>query len=174
MNGGTIDDIMPYLKPYGILDPDGNYANPLNGNTSYSDTYYKFSQKWKDYPIYKDKANLFNKIHRNQVLLLVAGTGVGKTVLVPKFLLHYYDYQGKIVQTIPKRGIVEYAAGGAAMMLDVKLGREVGFIHGGDKKHYDHSYTKLGFVTEGILLAQMTGSDPDLKKYSGVIIDEGS
>lgn len=172
MKGGEIDDIMPYLKPYGILDPDGNYPNPLNGNTSYSEKYYEFSPKWREYPIYEDKTALFNKIHKNQALLIVAGTGVGKTVLVPKFLLHYFDYQGNIAITIPKRGIVAYAGGGAAMMLDVKLGREVGYIHGGDKKHYDYTRTKMGFMTEGILLAQMTGSDPDLIKYSGVIIDE--
>ena len=87
------------------------------------------------------------------------------------FLLHYFDYNCKIAITIPKRDIVESSADFSARTLDVKLGEHVGYVHGNDKTHYSR-YTNLLYMTEGILLAQMTGSDPDLKQYSGVIIDE--
>jgi pre-mRNA-splicing factor ATP-dependent RNA helicase DHX15/PRP43 len=181
-SGGNNDfDIMPYLKPYGILDPEGIYPNPLNGN-SYSDTYFKFSigqglppdskAIWSKMPVYNDKKIFFNKLHKNNVILFISKTGSGKTVLAPKFLLHYFDYNAQIAITIPKRSIVESAADFAAKTLDVNLGEHVGYVHGSDKNHYNPKYSNLIYMTEGILLSQMTGSDPDLIKYSGVIIDE--
>lgn len=173
-------DIMPYLKPYGILDPEGKYPNPLTGY-EYSDLYYKFSRgdgleegkkPWSQMPVYNDRKVFFNKLHQNSVMLLTSDTGSGKTVVVPKLLLHYFDYNCQIVVTIPKRGIVANAAGFAATTLDVRLGEHVGYVHGNEKNKYNPKHTNLIYMTEGILLAQMTGSDPDLTKYSGVVIDE--
>lgn len=173
-------NIMPYLKPYGILDPEGKYPNPLNGY-DYSDLYFKFSvgrgleagkTPWSKMPVYNDREKLFNMIHQNNVVLVISKTGSGKTVLVPKLLLHYFDYNGQIAVTIPKRGLVESAGQFGAITLDVNLGEQVGYVHGNDKNHYNPRYTNLTYMTEGIILAQMTGSDPDLKRYSGLIIDE--
>lgn len=178
--GNPDDDIMPYLKTYGILDPEGKYANPLTG-TSYSQNYFKYSlgvgldegrKPWNKMPIYHDLKIFFNKLHQNNVMLLVSSTGSGKTVLAPKFMLHYFDYNCQIAITIPKQKLVETAADFAARTLDVKLGEHVGYVHGFDKNHYNQKYSNLIYMTEGILLAQMTGSDPDLSRYSGVIIDE--
>jgi pre-mRNA-splicing factor ATP-dependent RNA helicase DHX15/PRP43 len=181
-SGGDNDfDIMPYLKPYGILDPEGKYPNPLTGYP-YSDTYFESSIGrgmpadskgiWSKMPVYDDRKVFFNKLHKNNVILFISKTGSGKTVLAPKFLLHYFDYNVQIAITIPKRSIVESSAKYSAKLLDVNIGEHVGYVHGGDKNHYNSKYSNLIYMTEGILLAQMTGSDPDLSKYSGVIIDE--
>ena len=178
--GNPEDDIMPYLKPYGILDPEGQYPNPLTGY-GYSDQYYKFSlgqgleegkKPWSKMPVYNDRKIFFNKLHNCNVMLLISKTGSGKTVLAPKMLLHYFDYNCQLAITIPKQKIVESAAKFAAKTLDVRLGEHVGYVHGSDKNHYNQKFSNLIYMTEGILLAQMTGSDPDLSRYSGVIIDE--
>lgn len=178
--GNPDEDIMPYLKPYGILDPEGQYANPLTGY-GYSSQYFMFSlgegleegkKPWSKMPVYNDRKIFFNKLHKANVLLVISTTGSGKTVLAPKLLLHYFDYNCQIAITIPKQKIVESAAGFAAKTLDVKLGEHVGYVHGNDKNHYNQKHSNLIYMTEGILLAQMTGSDPDLSRYSGVIIDE--
>ena len=31
--------------------------------------------------------------------MVVAPTGVGKSVIIPKLFLHYYDYQGNLLRT---------------------------------------------------------------------------
>jgi hypothetical protein len=178
--GNPDEDIMPYLKPYGILDPEGKYANPLTGY-SYSSQYFKYSmgegleegfKPWPQMPVYKDRKIFFNKLHKANVMLVISTTGSGKTVLAPKLLLHYFDYNCQIAITIPKQKIVESAGRFAAKTLDVKLGEHVGYVHGSDKNNYNRKHSNLIYMTEGILLAQMTGSDPDLSQYSGVIIDE--
>lgn len=52
----------------------------------------------------------------------MSGTGSGKTVIIPKYLLHTFGYNAKIAITNPKR-LPSYAnASFAAKTLDVKLG----------------------------------------------------
>ena len=67
-------------------------------------------------------------IQENQVTLAKAGTGVGKTVLIPKIALHAFDYQGKVLTTIPKRLITRSNAEYAAKCLDTKVGEYVGRV----------------------------------------------
>ena len=85
------------LKPIGILDPDGIELNPLTGQpyeNLYTDeenggkTYKELSEKWRKFPMYEKREEAIKKLYENQVVLIVSGTGSGKTVLTPKFLLH--------------------------------------------------------------------------------------
>lgn len=166
------DDIMKYMKPDGIMDPEGKYPNPLTGKP-YRQIYYETveNSKWYNLITWKEKHIFMNKLHNNQVILLTSATGSGKTVITPKLLLHYFDYTGKIAVTIPKKGIAKSAAQFAAKCLDATLGYEVGFIHGDDKTQSCEA-TRLLFMTEGILLSELTGRNQDLSNYSAVIIDE--
>ena len=67
-----------------ILDSEGKYNNFIT-NEEYSEEYKILASKWKELPMYKDSKiveKFFNLLHNNQVILLVSGTGSGKTVLL--------------------------------------------------------------------------------------------
>ena len=59
------------LRLDGIMDPDGNYANPLTGKP-YTDEYFKWSSLWRNYPVYLEKHKFFDLIEKNQVILLIS------------------------------------------------------------------------------------------------------
>jgi len=61
---------------------------------------------WSNLPMYSKTEETLNTIYDNQVILIVSGTGSGKTVLTPKYVLHCLNYQGKIAITNPKKSQV--------------------------------------------------------------------
>ena len=173
------------MKPIGILDPEGNENNPFTGepyqNLYYNPeinvnkdnpTYQSLGQFWSKLPMYEKREEAIKLLYENQVVLIVSGTGSGKTVLTPKFMLHALNYQGKIAITNPKRIPSKYNAEYAAKTLDVKLGKEVGVKYrGSDDKLYSPSETRLMYCTDGHILAKLL-SDPMLSDFDCVIIDE--
>lgn len=175
-------------KNIGILDPLGLNINPLT-NDEYKDlyknqiktingekqnaTYANLSKIWSTKKVYDYRYKILDEIEKNQVTLIIAGTGVGKTVLIPKFALHHFEYNQKVITTIPKKIITKKTASFAAECLDVKLGEEVGYYYKGDNKtNMNDKESKLIFTTTGSLISRITGDDPLLKDYKCVIIDE--
>lgn len=156
----------------GILDPDGKNKNPLN-DKNYSSEYTRLSNIWKNFPAYDNAKDHIKNISDNQVNLVISGTGSGKTVLFPKYGLHSTDYNGKIAITLPKKIIAKSAAEFAAKTLDVNLTEEVGYQYRNSSKDGTTftDKTKLLYMTDGTLLARLL-SDPDLKDFDIVIIDE--
>ena len=170
---------------YGIYDPDGININPLTG-TEYKNlyshikkningevlnaTYANLAKIWKTKLVYLHKDKILDSIKNNQVTLAKAGTGVGKTVLIPKIALHAFDYGEKVICTIPKKVITRSTAEFAAQCLDVKIGQEVGYYFRGENKTNEN--TKLIFTTTGSIISRITGSDPYLSEYKCIIIDE--
>jgi pre-mRNA-splicing factor ATP-dependent RNA helicase DHX15/PRP43 len=171
--------------PIGIFDVKGENINPFTKNpyeNLYSSqqmdvngekvpmTYANLATKWSQLTVYKYKDELLDSIKNNQVTLAKAGTGVGKTVLIPKIALHAFDYEGKVLTTIPKRLITRSNAEYAAKCLDSKLGDHVGYYFKGDNKISKNS--KLIFTTTGSILSKVTGNDPYLEDYNCIVIDE--
>ena len=197
------------LRPDGILDPLGNYPNPFNGRP-YTNFYLKQAfggievdphtgeQKikgWSGYKTYQDRFEIFKKIHQYQIILVVAGTGVGKTVIIPKLLAHYYGYKKPVIITTPKQTTTSEAAEWASITLDVPLyyyqvkdgkaeffkenGKNkatgmtyVGYRFGGMKEKLSSQDTKLLYATDGLIKQIIISSDPLLSEYGGIIIDE--
>jgi len=159
-----------------ILDKNGKELNFLT-QKPYSDNYKKFAEKWSQLPMYKDEKNIKNflkLLDEKQVILLSAGTGSGKTVIVPKILLKYIitnEINGMIAITNPKIITTFSAAEYGATTLDVKLGEEVGYKHKGSPDDSMSHHTRLLYLTDGLLFAQIA-NDKYLEKYAGVIIDE--
>jgi len=169
----------------GIYDPDGLNNNPFT-NKPYENlyshikkningeivpaTYSNLAKIWKTRLVYLHKDRILNSIKENQITLAKAGTGVGKTVLIPKLALHAFDYKEKVICTIPKKVITRSTAEFAAQCLDVKIGEEVGYYFKGENKTSEKS--TLIFTTTGSIISKMTGSDPYLKEYKCIIIDE--
>jgi len=157
-------------KKIGILDPDGININPLT-NKAYSDDYIRYAKKWRKLPAYEKASEIINDINNHQVILVVSGTGSGKTVLVPKFVLHSFDYKEKIAITLPKQIISKSAAEYAAKTLDVELGKEVGYVYKGSDKSATGPNVKLLYATDGTIVSKLL-KDPLLPEYQAVVIDE--
>lgn len=173
------------FREIGILDPKGLKPNPLTGE-AYKNIYYNpnlpidehnptytfHSEIWSNFPMYGKRMETIKAIHENQIVLVISGTGSGKTVLTPKFALHALNYQGRIAITNPKRLPSKANAIYAAEQLDVKLGKEVGLKYkGSDSAHYSINDSKLIYCTDGYVLARLR-HDPMLTDFDCVIIDE--
>ena len=175
-NNNNKNYILNTSKPYGIYDLEGENINPLTmkpyKNLYSSETIEEtgepmtYSNLVKTrYPkllTYKNKDSILKTISENQITLLKAGTGVGKTVIIPKIVLHALNYQKKVVCTIPKKAITRSSANYAAKTLDVKVGEEVGYFYAGDNMTKDK--TKLIFATPGSIISKLTHSDPLFKR----------
>lgn len=154
----------------GILDPKGKNQNPLTSN-DYSDKYRQLGKVWEKFPAYAHPQEMIDKIKNNQVILVVSGTGSGKTVLFPKYAIHALNYNGRVAITLPKQDVTKSAAIFAAETLDVKLGEEVGYQYRGSEKGTKSSKTKMLYCTDGTLIARLA-NDAELKEFDIVIIDE--
>ena len=126
---------------------------------------------WSKLPGYERAGEVITQVKNNQVLLITAETGSGKTVLMPKYVLHVLDYKGKIAVTLPKQIITRSSAEYAAATLDVKLGEQVGYQYRGSPSGSKSSSTQLLYATDGTIVARLL-NDPELKDFDAVIIDE--
>lgn len=183
-NRPTNDDEIPWdLRPYdelpkvGVLDPSGKYPNPLTGE-DYSIEYKEGPKKdrhWSKLPFNQPEAQreAFTALQKNQVILVKSGTGSGKSSQVPKFLSHLLGYRGRIAITIPTQVSTLSSAQYMASALDVKLGEEVGYKFRGQRMvDQNGKKTRIMFTTDGTILAQLLGTDPDLKELNALVIDE--
>jgi HrpA-like RNA helicase len=172
------------FEPIGILDPEGVSNNPLT-NEPYQNLYYdstknfskknttyqKLAERWSNYPMYAKREEAINLIYDNNVILVVSGTGSGKTVLTPKFALHCMNYQGRIAITNPKRVPTKENTIFSAMCMDVKVGSYIGMKYRDSEKGAYSTDCRLIYSTDGYIL-QLLQKDPLLMELDMVIIDE--
>jgi hypothetical protein len=144
-----------FKKPIGLFDPLGNNINPLTGlpyqnlyknidSIRYDDgplrgvkvetTYRNLAYNWTQLKVYEFLVPILDSIHNHQVTLIKADTGVGKTVIIPKIALQAFNFQKKVVCTVPKQLNASSNAEYSAACLDVKLGEEVGYYYMGQNK----------------------------------------
>ena len=172
------------FKPIGILDPLGLRDNPLTqkpyenfyfdsskNSSKENPTYQSLADKWSKFPMYGKREESIKVIYNNQVVLVISGTGSGKTVLTPKFALHTLNYQGRIAITNPKRTPTKGNAIYAAMCMDVKLGTHVGMKYRDSEASAYSADSKLIYATDGWVLQKLQ-KDPMLSDLDMVIIDE--
>lgn len=181
-----------FKKPIGLYDPLGENINPFTGepykniyqskNISYNsgaaigkkvpNTYINNAYVWTNFPVYNFLTPIINSIRTNQVTLICAGTGAGKTALVPQIALQAFNFQKKVLCTVPKKKLAKKSSTFAAMNLDVDIGKEVGYFYMGE--NVTSVDTKLIFTTPGSLKSRITGNteDPYLSEYECIILDE--
>jgi ATP-dependent helicase HrpA len=172
-------DLRPFdkLDKIGVLDPKGDNPNPLTGE-DYSDEYklsFNNDRHWSKLPFNEPNAQkkTFTILQKNQVILVKSGTGSGKSSQVPKFLTHLLGYRGRIAITIPTQISTYGSAEYMAKAFDVKIGEEVGYKFRG-KSMIDQGGKKsrIVFTTDGTILAQLLGTNPDLSDLNALVIDE--
>ncbi|MGL4767974.1 MAG: ATP-dependent RNA helicase HrpA [Formosimonas sp.] len=125
-------------------------------------------------PVSAERDNICRLISTHQVVIICGETGSGKTTQLPKMCLSLgrglgAGGAGWIGHTQPRRLAATSTAKRIAQELNTPLGEVVGYkIRFQDRLH-DGASVKL--MTDGILLAE-TQTDPLLKKYDTIIIDE--
>lgn len=135
--------------------------------------YRKILEARKKLPVYSQMDQFFKMFSENQIIVMVGETGSGKTTQIPQFVA-YSDLphtKGRIVAcTQPRRVAAMSVAKRVAEEMDVELGREVGYsIRFEDMTEPGKTFLK--YMTDGMLLREAM-NDPELKRYSTIILDE--
>jgi len=122
-------------------------------------------------PVVQKRDAIAKAIADNQVIVLCGETGSGKTTQLPKICLELgRGVAGMIGHTQPRRVAARSVAVRIADELSVPMGSTVGYkVRFGDKTN-DATLVKL--MTDGILLAELSGNDRFLDAYDTLIIDE--
>ncbi len=121
-------------------------------------------------PVVEQRKTLLETLAAHQVIILCGETGSGKTTQLPKLCLELgRGTRGKIGHTQPRRIAARSLAARIAEELHCPLGEAVGYKVRFQDRVRDSSYIKI--MTDGILLAEIQ-SDPELREYDTLIIDE--
>ncbi|KAF8073478.1 P-loop containing nucleoside triphosphate hydrolase protein [Lyophyllum atratum] len=150
----------------------GQDVNPFT-KQPLSAQYKKILEVRKKLPVYAKMDEFFEMFSQNQIIVMVGETGSGKTTQIPQFVA-YSDLphtRGKLVAcTQPRRVAAMSVAKRVADEMDVSLGRQVGYsIRFEDMT--EPGTTFLKYMTDGMLLREAM-NDPDLTRYSTIILDE--
>jgi ATP-dependent RNA helicase HrpB len=124
----------------------------------------------RDLPVYELEPAILASLRGSGRVIVQAPTGSGKSTQVPQMLLRAGFLGGGQAVVLQPRRL-------AARMLSRRVAEEVGTLLG-DLVGYQirlesrvSERTRIRFVTEGILLRQMT-FDPELRGVSAVVFDE--
>ncbi|CAK7203719.1 DEAH-box ATP-dependent RNA helicase prp43 [Sporothrix eucalyptigena] len=141
-------------------------------NRPHTQQYFGILETRKGLPVHKQRQEFLDMYHSTQILVFVGETGSGKTTQIPQYIL--YDEMPQlnrkmIACTQPRRVAAMSVAQRVADELDVKLGEEVGYSI--RFENCTGPKTLLKYMTDGQLLRESM-NDPDLKRYSCIMIDE--
>ncbi len=121
-------------------------------------------------PISARREDIAEALRRHQVLIVAGETGSGKSTQLPQICLELgRGIEGLIAHTQPRRLAARALAARVADELSQPVGGTVGFrVRFADQVS---AATRLVLMTDGLLLAEL-GSDPLLRRYDTVIVDE--
>lgn len=124
-------------------------------------------------PIYKHKKQILYAAEQYSVVVIVGETGSGKSTQIPQYLVEaggWADNDFSVVVTQPRRLAAMTLAQRVAQEVNTQVGETVGYTVRFDDQ--SSPYTKIKYVTDGMLLREATLSDPLLSNYSVVMVDE--
>jgi ATP-dependent helicase HrpA len=121
-------------------------------------------------PIFSRRDAILQALGENQVLIVAGDTGSGKSTQLPQYCLELgRGMAGLIAHTQPRRLAARALAARIADELGQPVGRSVGFRVRFADQVSDAS--RLILMTDGLLLAELA-SDPFLRRYDTIIVDE--
>ncbi|KAL7278102.1 hypothetical protein ACG7TL_008072 [Trametes sanguinea] len=147
-------------------------VNPFT-KRPHSAQYKKILEARKKLPVFAQMEDFLKMFTDNQIIVMVGETGSGKTTQIPQFVC-YSDLphtKGKMVAcTQPRRVAAMSVAKRVADEMDVPLGKQVGYsIRFEDMTEPGTTFMK--YMTDGMLLREAM-NDPELSRYSTIILDE--
>jgi len=121
-------------------------------------------------PISARREAILEALADRQVLIVAGDTGSGKSTQLPQYCLEMgRGIAGLITHTQPRRLAARALAARVAEELGQSVGGSVGFrVRFADQVS---DATRLVLMTDGLLLAELS-SDPMLRRYDTVIVDE--
>ncbi len=121
-------------------------------------------------PIAARREAILEALCAGQVLIVAGDTGSGKSTQLPQYCLELARGEGALIaHTQPRRLAARALAARIAEEIGQPVGGRVGFrVRFADKVSMD---TRLLLMTDGLLLAELA-SDPDLRRYDTIIVDE--
>eukprot|EP00823_Brevimastigomonas_motovehiculus_P002276 TRINITY_DN1421_c5_g1_i1.p1 TRINITY_DN1421_c5_g1~~TRINITY_DN1421_c5_g1_i1.p1 ORF type:complete len:1173 (+),score=369.55 TRINITY_DN1421_c5_g1_i1:57-3575(+) len=143
----------------------------IGKNVSYGKhTKLSLKEQRESLPIYKLKNELLKAISQNQILVVIGETGSGKTTQMTQYMAEAgYCQKFAIACTQPRRVAAMSVAKRVSEEFGCRLGQDVGYaIRFEDCTSPE---TKIKYMTDGMLLRECL-LDPDLNKYSVVMLDE--
>ena len=125
----------------------------------------------RELPIYELEAAVVATLRDAGRLIVQAPTGSGKSTQIPQMLLNHglLGAQGEVVVLQPRRLAARMLAKRVAEEVGSKLGETVGYQIRLESRVSEQ--TRIRFVTEGILLRQMS-FDTALRGVSAIVFDE--
>ncbi|ORY78149.1 P-loop containing nucleoside triphosphate hydrolase protein [Protomyces lactucae-debilis] len=138
---------------------------PLGRTTTMS-----IQQQRESLPVFQLRAPFLKAMDENQMLIVVGETGSGKTTQLTQYLAEEgFTRHGMIGCTQPRRVAATSVAKRVAEEVGCRLGQEVGYSVRFDD--CSSPATRIKYLTDGMLQRECL-LDPDLKKYSVIILDE--
>jgi ATP-dependent helicase HrpB len=125
----------------------------------------------RELPIYELENTLVASLRAQGRLIVQAPTGSGKSTQIPQMLLRHglLGDRGEVVVLQPRRLATRMLAKRVAEEMDTPLGEVVGYQIRLESRLSER--TRIRFVTEGILLRQMS-FDSTLRGVSTIVFDE--
>ncbi|XP_043272720.1 probable ATP-dependent RNA helicase DHX34 isoform X2 [Venturia canescens] len=118
-------------------------------------------------PVAQYKNEIIQAVKEKSVIIIAGDTGCGKSTQVPQYL--YSSGFGRIGCTQPRRLACLSLAKRVAFETLTENCNEVGYRIRFEKQ--TTQYTQITFITEGLLLRQVSG-DADLAQYNVIVLDE--
>lgn len=127
-------------------------------------------QQRESLPVFKFHKQLLEAVHQNQLLIVVGDTGSGKTTQLTQYLAEDgFANDGIIGCTQPRRVAAMSVAKRVSEEVGCQLGQEVGYtIRFEDCTSPE---TRIKYMTDGMLQREIL-LDPDLKRYTAIMLDE--
>lgn len=166
----------------GINEDNENDIKLLTRNKKFTDTFKNdtdrtgfisektLKEQRQFLPVFAVREQLLSVISDNQVIIVIGETGSGKTTQLTQYLFEEgYGKKGLIGCTQPRRVAAMSVAKRVSEEMEVQLGQQVGYTI--RFEDCTSSSTLIKYMTYGILLRESL-TDPDLSKYSCIIMDE--
>lgn len=121
-------------------------------------------------PVFAFRSQLIKAVHENQILIVVGETGSGKTTQLTQYLAEAgFADDGIIGCTQPRRVAAKSVADRVSKEVGCKLGEEVGYTI--RFEDCTDPSTRIKYMTDGMLQREIL-LDPDIKRYSCIMLDE--
>ncbi|XP_052810600.1 ATP-dependent RNA helicase DHX33-like [Mya arenaria] len=156
------------------MNENGHRDGPSHKKFKFSqngdDHYQKIRDERRQLPIYPARGRLISEVQRHSSVIVIGETGSGKTTQIPQFLLEAGVNRNAIIAvTQPRRVAAITLSQRVAQEKRSDIGKLVGYCVRFDDTTSEQ--TKIKYMTDGMLLREAI-SDPLMKRYSVVILDE--